>query len=1235
MLALFCLAGSSAGAQTFTQGNLKYTITDAGAKTVSVAKANNNISGSLVLPTNVTNQGVTYTVTSVPESGFEAVGITSLTIPASVTSIEALAFSRCSSLTNVRFEPSSEKLSMVGGYYGSFANSGNDMEVFVDREMEPSGSTPFSSAKVSNVVIGPNVAAITPYLFYNVASVGSLSYSPNAKATEIGEYAFYGCKSLTSVSLPASVTTIGGYAFRNAGTADEVEEMTVSLGSGLTTIGSYAFQSCSHLKSITLPSRLTTIKDCAFEYSGLTGITIPSSVTSIEAQAFNRCGSLTNVRFNPASEKLAMIVGYYGSFSNSGNDMEVFVDREMEFSDSSTPFGSAKVSNVVIGPNVAAITPYLFYNVESVASVSYSPNAKATEIGTYAFYGCKSLSSVSLPASVTTIGDYAFRNAGTADGVEEMTVSLGSGLTTIGGYAFNSCTNLKSITLPSRLTTIKDSAFENSGLTGITIPASVTSIEAQAFNRCSSLTNVRFEPGSEKLAMIVGYYGSFSNSGNDMEVFVDREMELSDGGTPFGSAKVSNVVIGPNVAAITPYLFYDVASVSSVSYSPNAKATEIGMYAFSGCKSLSSVSLPASVTTIGDYAFRYAGSADDVEEMTVSLGSSLITIGSYAFQSCSHLKSITLPSHLTTIKSCAFENSGLTSVTIPSSVTSIESQAFNRCYSLTNTRINDSDTPLSLVCGYYGSFQNCSSNVNVYIGRDITLNYIDPPFPFVERVEFGSKVTTLQPYLLNTNKLMTVVVPWTEPIAITENVFHSDTYQNGKLLVPAGTKAKYVAADVWKKFFTVDVWSVIVKLTATGHGSIVTEYGTATNGTIQFNQPKDESLVYTLTAENGYKLTALTDNGTAISPLPALGTAQTRAIAEGEENITLAATFAPISYTISYNLAGGALASGVTNPTSYNVETATFTLNNPTRNYYDFAGWTGTGLDAPTKTVTIAKGSTGNRSYTATWTPKTYTVTITGAGVTASNYSPKYGESVVITIADDPDRTLVKLTVNNQDVTSQVVNGQYTITNVSSDIEVVATFRSTKEFITLTGEYATFSCPQDLDFSGSSLRAYIASGFNKATSQVLLTPVTDVPAGTGIFLVGNAGQTYKIPYSESTSYYVNLFQPNLQRNTIYATAGNYSNYTFGEQDGDPGFYPINGSTTLLAQTAYLQLPTSFVSAGVKVSVVFEDDIIDGIEGFEAFEGIEASEGIYNLSGQRLGKTQRGINIVGGKKILVK
>ena len=101
-------------------------------------------------------------------------------------------------------------------------------------------------------------------------------------------------------------------------------------------------------------------------------------------------------------------------------------------------------------------------------------------------------------------------------------------------------------------------------------------------------------------------------------------------------------------------------------------------------------------------------------------------------------------------------------------------------------------------------------------------------------------------------------------------------------------------------------------------------------------------------------------------------------------NMTITAKWTADSYTITYDLAGGALAENVTNPATYTIESEAITLNNPTRTGYTFAGWTGTDLDAATTEVTIASGSTGNKTYTATWNKNIASVTI---GETETNYA--------------------------------------------------------------------------------------------------------------------------------------------------------------------------------------------------------------------------------------------------------
>ena len=170
-------------------------------------------------------------------------------------------------------------------------------------------------------------------------------------------------------------------------------------------------------------------------------------------------------------------------------------------------------------------------------------------------------------------------------------------------------------------------------------------------------------------------------------------------------------------------------------------------------------------------------------------------------------------------------------------------------------------------------------------------------------------------------------------------------------------------------------------------------------GTLATANPSEytiESAAITLAnpTREGYTFAGWT--GTGLS-----GATQTVTIANGSTgNRSYVATWTPITYTLTYDLAGGAVATA--NPTEYNIESAAITLTNPTREGYNFAGWTGTGLDGVTMTVTIAKGSMGNRSYTATWTPITYTLTYDLAGGTLATANPsEYTiESAAITLAN-------------------------------------------------------------------------------------------------------------------------------------------------------------------------------------------------------------------------------------------
>ena len=137
---------------------------------------------------------------------------------------------------------------------------------------------------------------------------------------------------------------------------------------------------------------------------------------------------------------------------------------------------------------------------------------------------------------------------------------------------------------------------------------------------------------------------------------------------------------------------------------------------------------------------------------------------------------------------------------------------------------------------------------------------------------------------------------------------------------------------------------------------------------------------------------------------------------------TLYAQWSIVTYTISYDLKGGAVTTA--NPASYNVTTNTFTLNNPTRAGYTFAGWTGSNGTTPQTTVQITKGSTENKTYTANWTPNPYTITYDLAGGQGTNPATYTVETATFQLAapQRPGYTFIGWTGSNGDVPQLIVS---------------------------------------------------------------------------------------------------------------------------------------------------------------------------------------------------------------------
>lgn len=325
LLILSVLVSCPVFAFTYTyQGQtLNYEIVDESAKTCKVV-GYQTVAGELVIPSQVSYNGNTYTVTEIGKSAFEnCISLTSVTIPNSITSIGGVAFKDCLGLTSVSIGNS---VTSIGEE--AFKNCHiltkaefTSIESICSISFEVSTSNPLCYAhnlyiaghKITNLVIPETVTSIGDYALVHcgltsltipnsVTSIGEdafeycndlTSATIGNSVTSIGKNAFSHCTGLTSLTIPNSVTSIGSGAFKWCWGLT-----SVTIGNSVTEIGSYAFTGCSGLTSVTIPNSVISIGGSAFSTcSSLTSVMIPNSVTHIGNEAFFNCSCLTSVYY--------------------------------------------------------------------------------------------------------------------------------------------------------------------------------------------------------------------------------------------------------------------------------------------------------------------------------------------------------------------------------------------------------------------------------------------------------------------------------------------------------------------------------------------------------------------------------------------------------------------------------------------------------------------------------------------------------------------------------------------------------------------------------------------------------------------------------------------------------------------------------------------------------------------------------------------------------------------------
>ena len=1106
----------------------------------------------------------------------------------------------------------------------------------------------------------------------------TITYNGTAYTVQaIGNSAFYECTKLTSVAIPNSVIAIDNQAFYGCDALT-----SIIIPEGVTTIYSQAIRYCSNLKSVKIPNSVTSIgtdnfSNCLsltdvycyaekipetetynFQKSNIENVTlhVPYGCKAAyeAASPWNQFGTIVEmepespiISFADAKVKALCVANW-----DTNSDGELDEAEAAAVTDLGTVFkGNTEISSfneLQYFTGLTSIGDYSFQSCSSLTTVNI-PNS-VTSIGEYAFFNCFGLTSITIGNGVAIVGEGAFNqcvNLGKVnitdlaawcninfdkyganplyhahhlylDGQEITDLIIPNSVTNIGSRAFYGC-SMTSVTIPNSVTRISDAAFYYCDrLTSIAIPNSVTSISRCTFEECINLTSVTI-PSSvtnigtlafhrcRKLADVYCYAQDVPSIESD-DVFFESGIKDAILHVPYGcKAAYETAATWNEFGAIVemepenPIISFADAKV---------KALCVANWDTNSDGELDEAEADA-VTDLGTV---FKGNTEITSFNELQYFTGLTSIAEEAFYGCSGLTSVSIPNNVTSIGKFAFYGSGLkkvivpdiaawcgiefdgsysnplshtehlysdetteiTNLIIPNSVTSIGSSAFYYCSGLTSVTIPNSVTSI----GEY-TFFHCSGLTSVTIGNSVT-SIGDCAF------EYCSGLTSV-----------------TIPNSVTSIGYGAFEYCSGLTSVTLNSNAiaskKYTSSSSLENVFGRQVKTYIL-------GDEVTSIGD-----------------YAFSDCSGLTSVTIPNSVTSIGD---------SAFEDcGLTSITIGNSVTSIGNNAFYDCDGlkKVIVPDIAAWCNITFEDCHSNPLNYAGHLYSDETTEITNLIIPNSVTSIGKGA------------------FQGCfGLTSVNIGNSVKSIEYQAFAGCKELTDVYCLAENVPNTS---NYAFSATILNATLHVPYGCKAAYEAASPWNEFgkiveipipitigetgfATFCSSHALDFSEvEDIRAYIVSGFNQETGTLVLTRVTEVPAGEGLYIAGMPGN-HEIPQTKTSMFYANLLKGVTEPTIISPTDGNYTNYILSNGSYGVGFYTLSQTGTLDAGKAYLQLPTASV-AGIK-ALKIEFDENDDPTGIAITSTSPAEENtIYNLAGQRVSKAHRGINIVNGKKVFIK